>query len=421
MNTVSLDVVYYIYILLFGAYVSIKIARGKIGKKEWQVFCILCPLLLLLQGVGLQALGMEKLRMIYPLITHLPLLLGLVAALKVHWERALLSVIISYSLCQLPRWIGLVLESFMLSGAATLMIHLALSQLLLQLLSKYCLPAMHGVLSSMTHPLLSFGLFPLIYYLWEYFALFTGDKYSTVLAISELMPTVLVLSFVLFAVIYQQETEKRRSSETIANSLELHLSSAKEEIQMLRTLKEHTAVHRHDLRHHLTMIDSLISTGKASQAQDYIRKISGDMEKVTPAHFCENETFNLLLGAFLRRARERGVVLNVKAALPSQLNMPEPELCAMLSNGLENALTAAAPIHGSIDCFCSVRQNKLLIEIKNPYEGEIVMEDNFPISQTKPHCYGCRSISMIVQRHNGICTFTGEDGVFTLQIVIPLS
>ena len=122
METVFLDVVYYIYILLFGAYVSIKIACGKIEKKEWQVFCFTCPLLLLLQGVGLQFLGLTTVRMLYPLITHLPILLVLIVTLKVHWERSLLSVIISYSLCQLTRWIGLVLDSFMLSGAAELIL-----------------------------------------------------------------------------------------------------------------------------------------------------------------------------------------------------------------------------------------------------------------------------------------------------------
>lgn len=420
METVFLDVVYYIYILLFGAYVSIKIACGKIEKKEWQVFCFTCPLLLLLQGVGLQFLGLTTVRMLYPLITHLPILLVLIVTLKVHWERSLLSVIISYSLCQLTRWIGLVLDSFMLSGAAELMIHLALSQLLLQLLSRYCLPSIHSVISALTHPLLSFGFFPLIYYLLDYFALFTSNRYSTVLAISELLPTMLVLSFVLFAVAYQREMKKRRTSEEIATSLELHLSSAKEEIQMLRLLKEQTAVHRHDLRHHLLMINSLISAGKTSQAQDYIQKISGDMEKVTPKYFCENETVNLLLGAFQRKTEERGVDFQAKATLPAQLHISEPELCAILSNGLENALTATAALKGSIHCFCTIRQSKLLIEIKNPYAGVLLMEDNIPVSREKPHCYGCRSIVTIVQKYNGICTFSGEDGIFILRVAIPL-
>ena len=420
MQTVSIDIVYYIYILFYGVYVSMKISIGRMDKKEWRAFCFACPLLLLMQGIGLQFLGLTKLRMIYPLITHLPMLLILMWGLKARWEHALIAVITSYSLCQLTRWIGLVLGSFKLSGAALLMIHLALSQLSLLLLARYCLPAMHSVISGMSHPLLSFGAFPLIYYLFDYFTLFTGGRYSHVLAISELLPTALVLFFVLFAVVYRREMEKRRSTETLANSLELRLSSAKEEIHMLRMLEEQTAVYRHDLRHHLRMLSSMLSSDKISQAQDYIAKINGDIENITPAHFCENESVNLLLGAFLHKASACGVRFRAKTALPPSLNIPEPELCAMLSNGLENALTATAEAGGAIDFFCSVRQNKLLIEIKNPYTGEITMDNHIPVSKDKPHGYGCRSIYMIAQRHNGICSFSGKGGIFTLQIAIPL-
>ena len=39
MQTVSIDVVYYIYILLFGVYASLKIGCAQMGKREWQTFC----------------------------------------------------------------------------------------------------------------------------------------------------------------------------------------------------------------------------------------------------------------------------------------------------------------------------------------------------------------------------------------------
>ena len=103
METVFLDVVYYIYILLFGAYVSIKIACGKIEKKEWQVFCFTCPLLLLLQGVGLQFLGLTTVRMLYPLITHLPILLvGLLAGPLVGGVAGAVAPLLSFALTGMP-------------------------------------------------------------------------------------------------------------------------------------------------------------------------------------------------------------------------------------------------------------------------------------------------------------------------------
>ena len=419
---ISPDIIYYIYILLFAVYICMKIGCGTIGAGQWRVYAVACPTLLLIQGICLQVFGMDRLWMIYPLITHLPMALGLIFLLKVRWDRAILSVIISYSLCQLTRWIGLVLDHFVLSNAAGLLIHIALSQLVLILLARYCLPSVHKAITGMQKPLLSFGMLPLVYYLFEYFMLFTGRKYSEILAISEMIPTSLVLFFILFALVYQREMEKRMHAEALAGALEGRLSNIAQEIEALRMVEEKTAVHRHDLRHHLMMIDSLLASGNPAQATDYIREITRGIDEITPVRYSENEVINLLLGAFNAKAKKIGANIQAKVWLPAQLQIPDTELCTMLSNGLENALEAVGRLPGdrNIGFFCGIMQGKLLIEIKNPYSGEIIMEKGIPVSPNREHSYGCRSIHSIVCKHRGICTFAAEEGVFTLRIVLPI-
>jgi len=49
------------------------------------------------------------------------------------------------------------------------------------------------------------------------------------------------------------------------------------------------------------------------------------------------------------------------------------------------------------------------------------MQDGVPVAQDQHRHYGCRSILSVVQRRNGICRFESENGVFLLQIAIPLS
>ena len=71
--------------------------------------------------------------------------------------------------------------------------------------------------------------------------------------------------------------------------------------------------------------------------------------------------------------------------------------------------------------YCEVKQNKLLIEIKNPYSGEILMQNDVPVSPIKGHGYGCRSISTIIERHRGLCSFEPQDGIFTFRAVLPIS
>ena len=42
------------------------------------------------------------------------------------------------------------------------------------------------------------------------------------------------------------------------------------------------------------------------------------------------------------------------------------------------------------------------------------------IAAQQGHGFGCRSIRAIVQQHHGLYTFSPEQGIFTLQIVLPL-
>ena len=89
------------------------------------------------------------------------------------------------------------------------------------------------------------------------------------------------------------------------------------------------------------------------------------------------------------------------------------------------ALNAAAQLPQSanreISILLIISRNKLLIEIRNPYAGSITMQNGMPVAQDQRQHYGCRSILSVVQQRNGICSFEAEEGVFLLQIAIPLT
>lgn len=112
----------------------------------------------------------------------------------------------------------------------------------------------------------------------------------------------------------------------------------------------------------------------------------------------------LFLPAFHLQSQRQGAVLTVDASLPNDVAISDTELCSLLSNGLENALHAVADLPADrkqISLYCGVRQNKLLIEIRNPCAGPIAMRDGLPVSDREGHGYGCRSIQAIAQRNGG--------------------
>lgn len=142
-----------------------------------------------------------------------------------------------------------------------------------------------------------------------------------------------------------------------------------------------------------------------------------------PRRFCENHLVNLLCSSFTDKAQRQGAVLTVDASLPNDVAISDTELCSLLSNGLENALHAVADLPADrkqISLYCGVRQNKLLIEIRNPCAGPIAMRDGLPVSDREGHGYGCRSIQAIAQRNGGLCVFSARQGQFLLQIMLPV-
>lgn len=418
------DILHYIYVFLFGAYVSLRIALGAFTLKEWRLWATACPVLLILQGVLLLAQGIERVWALYPLLVHLPLLLILVLFCRTDWYKAAVSIAIAYALCQLLRWAGLVISLPGLPPAFTLFFHLTICHALFLLLDRFALGVLHDVLSSSAANRSGFGLLPMIYYLYDYFMRYTQQRYAGNEVFRELMPTAMVLIFILFAIAYQRELSRSNQAQCQAAALELELKCAQHEIAALRSIEEKTAIYRHDLRHHLSMLGSLLASDRQAQALAYIRSAESEIDALVPTRHCENETVNLLLSAFQSKAAKRGVRVSVKAALPKTLPLPDTELCTLLLNGLENACEAAAALPWDADravcVLIHIRQGNLLIEIKNPFTGEIAMQDGLPLSEKQGQHYGCRSIQSIVQRRRGICTFHAQSGVFTLRIAIPL-
>ena len=74
-----------------------------------------------------------------------------------------------------------------------------------------------------------------------------------------------------------------------------------------------------------------------------------------------------------------------------------------------------------MEFYCGVRLDKLLIEIRNPYAGQIPFRDGLPETTRAHHGYGCLSIRTIAQLHRGLCDFKAENGIFTLRVALPMS
>lgn len=421
----ALDIFCYVLVLIYGLALSADLSTGgHVSRQQKYLLTLLCLLFLLVLGLGLVLLGERTVKQLYPLVIHVPLVLILILFMKKSVGVAIVSTCTAYLCCQPPRWGRIAVEALTQSTLAAELVYILLMPVMYYLLRRFFVAAAYNTMTSSTAVLLLFGSLPVTYYIFDYATTIYSDAlYSGIQALNEFLPTVLITFYVLFLPAFHLQSQRRADAEMQRSMLEAELEQSQSEMDSLHRLETQTAVYQHDMRHHLNAIDGFLAAGKPQQAEEYIRKVRSDIERITPKRYCDNELVNLLCSSFAGKAQRMGVRLEVDAKLPRELSVSDTELCAVLSNALENALRAVSDQPEAdrwVTLYCGVRLGKLLVEIQNPCAEGLVMRDGLPVSERAGHGYGCRSIQTIAERRGGLCEFRARGGIFSMQLVLPI-
>lgn len=411
-------------VFFFGASLSVSIAGGCKAKGEWAILFALCPVFLALQTISWLVLGLDITKQLYPLLIHLPLLLTLMLGLKRPFSISLVSICTAYLCCQLPRCCDITVTAVSGSALAGQIVYTIMIAPIFIFLLRYFVPSARDTMAESPKALFLFGGLPVIYYIFDYATTIYSDLlYSGSEMVAELLPTAVGLLYMIYTTAYYRQLQRQTRTELQNSLIAAQLKQAEAEIASLRHAETQAAAYQHDMRHHLTAISAFLSADKPHQAEDYIKQVQADIEAITPKRFCENELVNLLCSSFASKAARMGVRLTLEADLPNLPAISDTELCALLSNGLENALNAVEKLKENrrwVEFYCGVRAGKLLIEIKNPYSGHIPFREGLPEASRPNHGHGCRSIQAIAQAHRGLYEFKAENGIFTLRVVLPI-
>ena len=206
----------------------------------------------------------------------------------------------------------------------------------------------------------------------------------------------------------------------------LVLESARQSLTRQRQNQEQARIYRHDMRHHLALINGYAAEGNLEKIKEYLSQTEMEIDAITPKRYCANETVNLVLSSFEAKSAEMNVTLCIEANLPETLSISDTELCSLFSNALENAIFAASKLIEKkarrVYLRTLVNNNKLLISTKNAYAGTIQMEGEFPKSSNHQpgHGFGIKSMAAIVTQHGDLYSFETSGNIFTLQLMLPL-
>lgn len=411
--------------LAFGLATIILFLGGKLKNIDKIVVGLFFVFLLVLQIFCWQQYGLKQTLEMYPVITHLPITIFLIIYFKSSWLISISSVLTGYLCCQIPRWVGSLafdITGIQITNHIGYFIAISIVYIVLK---RYVYTSVRQVMRQSKQSCMIFTSVPLLYYIFDYFTTRqTNLTYSGTSAIGLFTPSMICTIYMLFVIVYNYETQKQTHTKLEKDIIVTQLQHAQLELDTMRQMHDNTVIYRHDMRHHLSLIGSYAKEGDIQKITDYLAITEEDIDAMTPVHYCQNETVNLILSNFDQRAKKLNVLLQTKVNLPDELLINDVELCTLLSNALENAITAASKMEGSlrkVSFKAIVRDRKLVISTENAFCGIIEMEGDLPKStKSDNHGYGIKSMAAIVDRYGGLYSVEAENGKFILQLLLPL-
>lgn len=408
--------------LLFGVYASAAFLGIRLNKKNnltLLTFSCIVGMIFLLSYI---LHGFSFTEQIYPLIIHIPLVLFLTFHYKYNAAISVLSVLIAYLCCQISNWIGIAALAVTDQEWIYYSVRIFITCIVFVLLMHYVSDITAQLLQKPTKSLMILGFMPFVYYIFDYVtSIYTSLLYSGLEVVGEFLGFVLCITYLLFLFLYFKEYETSKEAEQRNQIMEMKRIQSEKELDALRRSERSVSILRHDMRHFLLSISSYIENGENEKALDYIRKVIHTSEKTALQRYCKNDIVNLILSSHTDEMKKNQIHFKYNIQIPEKLPISDVDLTALLSNSLENAIHAVLNLPESkrlIQLDMLIKNEKLLISLKNTYASKPVIIDGLPYTSESGHGFGTKSIWYVAEKLNGSCQFIVDDMFFVIRIIL---
>jgi len=211
-----------------------------------------------------------------------------------------------------------------------------------------------------------------------------------------------------------------------SRQMEQKLLMQKQHYEELTQKMDEISKMRHDMRHHLRTVMAYAQQEKYEELMKYLQKYASVMTKEEKTVcYCRNMTVDAVIHFYAGELKQRGILLEHDMMLPENISISDTDLCKIYGNLLENAVDAVAEQSREknpyVKILTKIKNKKLLIEISNTYTNEIQRkEDRFYSTKHGGFGIGTASVTEVVQKAGGYVTFCTEDGVFKVNIFLPV-
>lgn len=234
---------------------------------------------------------------------------------------------------------------------------------------------------------------------------------------------ILVLNFVLLFLkeILAREQYNNKELQEQNRMISMQIRNQNEISEMYNTIR----LLRHDMNNHLHTISGYIQANDCEKAENYIKRIVGEIN-ISQEYQSGNQEIDALIGSKSAWAKKNNIRLQIDISVPSALQIEAEHLSIVLGNLYDNAIDANLKIEETDRRYINIQIFLKDTDLMLYFENAAIKEDRidkFHWTTTKrntfEHGFGIKNIDRIVQLHDGFCHRELKNNVFVCRIRIP--
>lgn len=196
---------------------------------------------------------------------------------------------------------------------------------------------------------------------------------------------------------------------------------------LMQESAEDVRAFKHDMNNHLSLLKKFMDDDKIKETKAYINELVREHRELKTLYCATgNVAIDSILNYKLGNISNPDLNIDVQANVPTELAVEIVDLSIILTNLLDNAITAIANVMGN--CQLSVRisyqKGMLLIHVSNSYNGNVQYENGVIVTtkqEKKEHGRGLYNIRKAAEKYQGTLYLEHNSEVFTAEVILYVS
>ena len=181
---------------------------------------------------------------------------------------------------------------------------------------------------------------------------------------------------------------------------------------------------RHDFRQNILTMKNLYHEGDYDRLGTYIDEYYDALPSTETRRYCSNSALNALLNFYAGKAKENAIRASFRIDLPAKVSVSDVDLCTIIGNILENAVTACLDLpeaERTVSLSGLVQNNRLYIVATNTFSGVTRQRNGEYLSlRHSGSGIGLKSIRTSAEKYHGKAEFTHTGKEFHSNVMLVL-